>query len=127
VCGILQRRARAPLKAVLLMQEYFPGIGNWMADEILWRLGLHPRTAAGALDEKTQRALWRETRAVCRVALKTIGVDWGDPPRDWLIHVRWEKSGRCPRHRTVLERATIGGRTTAWCARCQPTRGRRSV
>ncbi len=38
----LQRRRRTPLKAVLLMQEHFPGIGNWMADEILWRARLHP-------------------------------------------------------------------------------------
>jgi formamidopyrimidine-DNA glycosylase len=120
--GILQRRSRAPLKAVLLMQEFFPGVGNWMADEILWRARLHPRTAAGALDAEAQRTLWRETRTVCRVALRSIGVDWTDPPKDWLIHVRWEKSGRCPRHRTVLERACIGGRTTAWCARCQKSR-----
>ena len=47
----LQRRRRAPLKAVLLMQERFPGIGNWMADEILWRARLHPATPAGSLDD----------------------------------------------------------------------------
>ncbi len=32
----LDRHVRAPIKAVLLMQNGFPGIGNWMADEILW-------------------------------------------------------------------------------------------
>ena len=117
--GILQRRARAPLKALLLMQEFFPGVGNWMADEILWQARLHPRALAGKLGEKTVRELWRIARGVCRVALKTIGVDWGDPPDDWLIHHRWKKSGRCPRHRTPLTHATIGGRTTAWCPRCQ--------
>ncbi|MGH7956220.1 MAG: DNA-formamidopyrimidine glycosylase family protein, partial [Opitutaceae bacterium] len=41
VAAFLQRRRRAPIKAVLLMQERFPGIGNWMADEILWRAALH--------------------------------------------------------------------------------------
>jgi formamidopyrimidine-DNA glycosylase len=45
----LNRRRKSPLKAVLLMQERFPGIGNWMADEILWRAELHPRLPAGAL------------------------------------------------------------------------------
>ena len=39
----------APVKAVLLMQERFPGIGNWMADEVLWRAAIHPRRAAGTL------------------------------------------------------------------------------
>ncbi len=118
--GILQKRARAPLKAVLLMQEFFPGIGNWTADEILWQAALHPRRSAGGLDVAETRTLWRTARAVCRTALRTIGVDWSDPPRGWLIHQRWSKRGRCPQHDTPLERATIGGRTTAWCARCQP-------
>ena len=117
---ILRRRARAPLKALLLMQEFFPGIGNWMADEILWQSRLHPRTPAGALDPAAQRTLWRVSRAICRTALRTIGVDWSDPPAAWLIHRRWKKTGLCPRHRTALTHATIGGRTTAWCPHCQP-------
>ena len=64
--AILQRRARAPLKALLLMQEFFPGIGNWMADEILWQARLHPRTAAGSLEATARRALWRGLREVWR-------------------------------------------------------------
>ena len=72
---ILQRRRRTSLKALLLIQEFFPGVGNWMADEILWQARLHPRVAAGALDDAGTRELWRVMRSVCRVALNTIGVD----------------------------------------------------
>ena len=50
LANFLKRRAQAPIKAVLLMQERFPGIGNWMADEILWRAAIHPKQAAGSLD-----------------------------------------------------------------------------
>ena len=120
---ILQRRRRTPLKALLLMQEFFPGVGNWMADEALWQARLHPRIAAGALDEAAERTLWRVLRSVCRIALKTIGVDWSDPPADWLIHQRWKQTGRCPTHATRLKHATVGGRTTAWCSRCQKLTG----
>lgn len=123
---ILQRRRRTPLKALLLMQEFFPGIGNWMADEILWQAHLHPRMAAGALDEAAARELWRVIRLVCRVALKTIGIDWRDPPAGWLFHQRWGANGCCPTHGIRLKHATVGGRTTAWCPRCQKlARGRR--
>lgn len=121
---ILRRRGRAPLKAVLLMQEFFPGVGNWMADEILWQAKIHPRTPAGSLDEKEAHTVWKVARDVCRIAMRTIGVDWGDPPDDWLIHVRWKKSESCPRHGTELKHATIGGRTTAWCPKCQPERSK---
>lgn len=115
----LQRRRRAPLKAVLLDQKVFAGIGNWMADEILWQAKLHPRATPLDLSSSQHRALWRVSRAVCRTALKTIGVDWSDPPSSWLIHQRWKKHGHCPRDQSSLERATIGGRTTAWCPKCQ--------
>ncbi|MEP7071309.1 MAG: zinc finger domain-containing protein, partial [Verrucomicrobiota bacterium] len=31
----------------------------------------------------------------------------------------WRSGGKCPRDHTLLQRATVGGRTTAWCPRCQ--------
>lgn len=122
VAGFLRRRARAPIKAVLLMQERFPGIGNWMADEILWRSAIHPRRLAGSLSPTEARRLWRECRAVCRLALRTIAGVGGKLPPDlnvhipdsWLFNHRWEDGGRCPRTRRPLIREEIGGRTTCW-------------
>jgi formamidopyrimidine-DNA glycosylase len=110
----LKRRARAPIKTVLLMQERFPGIGNWMADEILWRAEIHPRQAAGTLDAPQLASLYLEIRWVCRQAMKIIGKDFSDPPDTWLFQHRWKKGGRCPRTGAKLQHATIGGRTTCW-------------
>lgn len=115
----VRRHGRAPLKAVLLLQTGFPGIGNWMADEILWRARIAPATPAGKLTAKELGALWRSTRFVARAALQTIGHDFTDPPTNWLLHERWKIGGKCPRDGTTLRRATIGGRTTAWCPKCQ--------
>jgi formamidopyrimidine-DNA glycosylase len=115
----LHRRERSPVKAVLLDQAVFPGVGNWMADEILWQIKLHPATRAGELSAAQEHDLWRISRAVCRTALKTIGVDWQESPKNWLIHHRWQKGGRCSRDGALLERGTIAGRTTAWCPVCQ--------
>jgi formamidopyrimidine-DNA glycosylase len=110
----LKRRARAPLKPVLLMQERFPGIGNWMADEILWRAGIHPSQPAGSLNAATTKTLYREIRWVCREAMRIIGTKWDDPPDSWLFNHRWQKGGTCPRTGAKLKHATIGGRTTCW-------------
>jgi formamidopyrimidine-DNA glycosylase len=111
--AFLQRHARAPVKAVLLLQSGFAGIGNWMADEILWRAKISPLSAA------RRARLYRETRFVAVESLRIIGPDFSDPPRDWLIHQKWKRNGICPRHRTALQKAMVGARTTAWCARCQ--------
>ncbi|HKP92770.1 MAG TPA: DNA-formamidopyrimidine glycosylase family protein [Chthoniobacterales bacterium] len=118
--GFMKRHARAPIKSVLLLQNGFAGIGNWMADEILWRAKVSPLEPAGALTAKERGRLFRETQFVARESLRIIAPEFGDPPRGWLIHQKWKRNGICPRHRTPLRKAIIGGRTTAWCPKCQP-------
>lgn len=122
----LERRRRTPLKAVLLMQEHFPGVGNWMADEILWRAQLHPATLAGTLESSQARQLWQSVRWVSRTAMRIISDDW-TYPKSWLFAHRWEAGGRCPHCKIDLDRATIGGRTTCWCPECQPVQGTKST
>jgi len=119
VTAFFQRRARLAVKAALLVQTMFPGVGNWMADEILWRAKIDPRVLCGKLSAKRIEALWRESREVCAGALATVAVDFSDPPDDWFYHQRWTNSGICPRDGLALKTATIGGRTTRWCPRCQ--------
>jgi formamidopyrimidine-DNA glycosylase len=118
VSDFLRRRSRAPIKAVLLMQERFPGIGNWMADEILWRAAIHPARRCGDLSPAEVKKLHQEAVWVCEQALRLIGAadtpEWPDPPKSWLFQHRWEDGGLCPRTKKPLERATIGGRTTCW-------------
>ncbi|HEY8995470.1 MAG TPA: DNA-formamidopyrimidine glycosylase family protein [Lacunisphaera sp.] len=122
VAAFLKRRARAPVKAVLLMQERFPGIGNWMADEVLWRAAIHPKRPAGSLTAAEVRALHRECRKVCRLALDTIAGKGAylppnlnaHIPKTWLFWHRWENGGLCPRTKRPLVREEIGGRTTCW-------------
>jgi formamidopyrimidine-DNA glycosylase len=115
----LNRHRAAPLKAALLMQAGFPGIGNWMADEILWQASLHPRRPAGKLRPVETKKLHRTIKSVCRTALRTVGVDYGDLPRTWLFDRRWKRGGHCPKDGAPLRHATIGGRTTCWCPACQ--------
>jgi len=115
----LDRHHKAPIKAVLLLQSGFPGIGNWMADEILWRAKILPSRRTASVREHERAALLHQAKFVVRRSLETLGKDFSDPPRGWLIHQRWSRTGICPRHRRSLRHATIGGRTTAWCPRCQ--------
>jgi formamidopyrimidine-DNA glycosylase len=101
------------------MQNGFSGVGNWMADEILWRAAIHPATRAEMLSQTRRRNLFRATKFVATRSLETLGDDFSDPPRGWLIHQKWKREGVCPKHRTRLSRAIIGGRSTVWCPRCQ--------
>ncbi len=119
----LQRRARSPIKAVLLMQERFPGIGNWMADEILWRARIRPDCPAGLLAGRKLSVLHRCIRSVAEDAMREIAGEGSAEvshelsaslPDDWLFNHRWRNGGNCPRTGKPLVREQIGGRTTCW-------------
>ena len=118
--SFLARRGNSPIKAVLLMQERFPGIGNWMADEVLWRSGIFPERPSSSITTQEVRMLWRNLRWVSRSALATIAKDFSDPPESWLFPHRWRGGGLCPRDGHELFRKQIGGRTACWCPACQP-------
>jgi len=107
-------RGRTAVKARLLDQGVIAGVGNLLADETLWRARLSPRRVAGELSVQELDVLRRALRAATRDAIRNGGVHTGRfmPAR--------ERGGACPRCRTPLERATIGGRTTYWCPSCQP-------
>jgi formamidopyrimidine-DNA glycosylase len=108
-------RGTTAIKARLLDQGVIAGIGNLLADEALWRARLSPRRVAGELSVEELDRLRRELRAAVRDAIRNGGVHTGRfmPAR--------ERGGACPRCRTPLARDTIGGRTTFWCPRCQPS------
>lgn len=119
--AILGRRAKSVIKALLLEQDYFPGIGNWMADEVLWRCRIHPAKRANEIPGSTSDLLWSELRKLNDDALRVIAPDWGEPPDTWLFNHRWKDGGHCPRRSCGAElmREDIRGRTTCWCPSCQ--------
>jgi formamidopyrimidine-DNA glycosylase len=108
---------RGAVKAILLNQQLIAGIGNLYADEILFRVRMHPATQAARLREKDVTRLFRATRYVLKkaIALKT---DFNRLPKSWLLTHR-EKRGRCPHCGRALKSATIGGRTSWFCVHCQ--------
>lgn len=103
----------AALKARLLDQARLAGIGNLLADEILWRAGLSPLRPAGSLDQAETRRLHRHLRATTAELARRGGSHTGD-----LMPAR-RAGAVCPRDGAPLARSTVGGRTTWWCPRHQ--------
>ncbi len=106
-------RSRAPLKAWLLDQSHLAGIGNLLADEILWRAGLDPARAARSLTPAEARRLHRHLRATVEELTARGGSHTGD------LQVARTRGATCPRDGAPLERRTIGTRTTYSCPRHQ--------
>ncbi len=109
----LLRRRKAPIKAVLLDQKVFAGIGNWLADEILFQARIDPRRRADMLSETDARAIHRVMKRVVRKAVEVDADDSRFPP-GWLFHVRWGRKNAQTRDGHTIRYIEVGGRTTAW-------------
>ncbi|MFH9006150.1 Fpg/Nei family DNA glycosylase [Streptomyces afghaniensis] len=108
---------RGHLKTALTDQSVLAGLGNLLADEILWRARLRPDRRARELTPDDRRQLYGEMRRTLRSAVKAGCV----PPRDsWLTGHRDDPDPRCPRCGSGLRRSRMAGRGTVWCPRCQP-------
>jgi formamidopyrimidine-DNA glycosylase len=117
--AVLKRR-QAPLKAVLLDQGVFAGVGNWIADEVLYQAALSPHRPAASLALAEVSRLRVKLHAIVRRAVSLGGNSDRFPP-SWLFHHRWGRDADAQTARAErIIHETIGGRTTAWV----PTRQR---
>ena len=105
--------AEVALKARLLDQSRLAGVGNLIADEVLWRAGLAPGRPAGELPARAVTRLHAHLGPAIAELIERGGSHTGD-----LMPER-RPGGGCPRDGTPLARATVGGRTTWWCPRHQ--------
>jgi len=108
----------AVIKSLLLDQGFAAGVGNWIADEVLYQAGIDPRRRANTLSPRESKRLRTTLRRVIETAVKA-DADKSRFPRGWLFHQRW---GRHPGARVQdqpIEHLTIGGRTTAWVPSAQ--------
>ena len=106
-------RGTAPIKARLLDQHAIAGVGNLLADQILWQAKLNPARPVGNLTRPELDRLGRATRTAVRQAIEGGGVHT-------LSIIPFRKAGMCcPRDGAPMAHGTVGGRTTWWCSREQ--------
>ena len=100
----------APVKARIMDQHRIAGIGNLLADEILWRARIHPAREVGGLTEVEEKRLLRACRDAIREALRDGGVH-----ALTIIGFR-RRGGLCPRDHAPMQTAPVDGRTSWWCS-----------
>jgi formamidopyrimidine-DNA glycosylase len=109
---------RGRLKPTLMDQSVIAGLGNLLTDEICWRARVHPCRMVLDLDADELKELHAAMTGVLRTAVRHGRVP--GLPR-WLTGARDEPDPSCPRCGARLTRARVGGRTSVWCAQCQPS------
>lgn len=121
------RNRKITLKQFLLDQKNIAGIGNIYADEICFRVGLHPTSNVSKLSKKDFENILDATRIILQGAIdaggttirsytSSLGVD-GRFQLQLKVHQR--KGENCYRCGHVIEKITVGGRGTYLCRKCQ--------
>ena len=118
---------RARIKALLLDQRIFRGIGNIYADESLWQARIHPARLAARLNQAELARLRTAIRRVLKHAIRDRGssisnfVDAeGQPGEYQQRHRAYGREGKpCFRCGTKIKREVIAGRSSFFCPRCQ--------
>jgi formamidopyrimidine-DNA glycosylase len=107
-------RRSAPIKALLLDQSLFCGVGNWIADEVLYLAGIRPSRHGKTLTIEDCTRLHAALQDVISHAVE-VGADKDKFPSTWLFHYRWggAKGDEVIDGQSII-REQIGGRTTAW-------------
>uniref|UniRef100_A0A804PXJ5 Formamidopyrimidine-DNA glycosylase catalytic domain-containing protein n=1 Tax=Zea mays TaxID=4577 RepID=A0A804PXJ5_MAIZE len=117
-------RKKIGIKALLLDQSFISGIGNWIADEVLYQSRIHPLQIASNLPRESCEALHQSIEEVVKYAVE-VDADMDRFPKEWLFHHRWgKKPGKVDGKK--IEFITAGGRTTAYVPQLQKLVGTQS-
>jgi formamidopyrimidine-DNA glycosylase len=122
------RSRSARIKALLLDQSVFRGVGNIYADESLWRAKIHPARVGANLSAKEAATLRKLLQDILNRAIIMRGssisdfLDANGEPGEYQRHHRaYGREGKpCYRCRTPIRRVIVAGRSSYFCPKCQP-------
>ncbi len=129
------RSRKARIKALLLDQSVFRGVGNIYADESLWRAKIHPARIGSKISAKEAETLRRVLQEILNRAIVMRGssisdfLDANGEPGEYQRHHRaYGREGKpCYRCRTPIRRVIVAGRSSYFCSKCQPAPRERKV
>ena len=125
-------RARAkgravPVKVFLMDNAVATGIGNIYATEALFASGISPLRPAGKITRREAEKLVAAVKTVLTRSIEAGGTTFSDYRHldgstghySVALAIYGKKGEACPRCGARLEAATLGGRTSVYCPKCQ--------
>ncbi|PIA17330.1 hypothetical protein COEREDRAFT_72141 [Coemansia reversa NRRL 1564] len=115
------------IKSVLVSQKIFAGVGNWIADEVLFQSRVNPLEYPSYMSQGRLKVVLENLKYVCRTAVEA-NAESSLYPDDWLFHYRWRmyiEDTFLPNGDQVVFRS-INGRITAYVPTLQKFGRRKS-
>jgi len=120
---LLQGQRRS-VKALLTQEQSIPGLGNSLAQDIMFRAGLHPRRPLAELTRAERRKLYQAIVSAVREATAKGGrcdeLDLFGRPGGYERIMCSETAGQpCPECGAKIEKQAYLGGTCYFCPKCQ--------
>lgn len=104
-------RRKVAIKTALLSQHHFAGIGNWIADEMLFRARIHPQKLAADCSSKELYLLYQNGQEVVQQAIAS-DTHYGDFPEGFFARYRKKDALHPDFPHSPVQKLTVGGRGT---------------
>ena len=119
---LLSKRS-GTIKPLLLNQAFIAGIGNYLADEILFRSSLHPLRKADTLSKEEIKKLHDSIKYIIKKSIDYGGTTFltfrgpeGKKGEFWKKLQIFRKTGEpCPHCKSPIKRIVVGQRGTHYC------------
>lgn len=105
------RKRKSVIKPKLLDQKLMAGIGNWIADEILYQSQLHPESLIENLSDGDIRNIYNKMQHILKVAVQE-DANYERFPDYFFIHIRKMPEAKCFHTGAPIEKIEVGGRGT---------------
>jgi formamidopyrimidine-DNA glycosylase len=105
------------IKKIIMDQSICAGVGNWMADDILYQAKIHPEHKVEDMTDKDIKAVFEALKNVIEVAIENDAY-YANFPEYFLIHNR-KDGGICHHTGCDIEKIKVGGRTTYFSPKWQ--------
>ena len=124
---IVEKKPKSNIKAFLLDQRNFMGLGNIYADEALFKGGIHPCRKVSELNPEEIKRLYEAIFSVLQEAIAFRGTSFSDyrqlsgRPGEFQNRLKvYRRDGLpCPRCGGTIVREIVAGRGTYLCPQCQ--------
>jgi formamidopyrimidine-DNA glycosylase len=126
-CGLIDELLageKRSAKALLTQEQLVPGLGNAIAQDILFRAGLHPRHPIADLSPAQRRGLYDAVLSTVQEAIAKGGrcdeFDLYNRPGGYIRRMDSRAAGQpCPACGTIVEKIQYLGGACYFCPRCQ--------
>lgn len=124
-CKEYLNKNKKPIKQLLLDQSFIAGIGNIYADEIIFEMGVHPKTPGNKLNDEEIKKLINATNKILKKAIKQGGTTIRSYTSSLGVTGRFQQSlkvhtmEKCPICKSDIKKIVVATRGTYYCPKCQ--------